>query len=491
LPLRLHGPATVAIAFAVPLVVLLASVRTSVGFWDTGDLQTVAWIAGIPYPTGYPGYVVVAWLWTHVIPFGSVAARVNALSAIAVASGAATVAAVALLFETVPVLAILGAWVFALAHTVWLRATYADVHPLGFAVAFAALALAVRWALRDDERALGAGIVLAGAAVAIDNTTVLMLAGGAIASLARRWPARTVVRSLAVAVLIVVAAYAYLPLRSAYVTAHRADPTLALGVEPGRPFWDDHHPSTGDGFAALVAGTEWSPGHTLTRLLTPEVVRNAAGRYGPDFRADLPEGLEIVALLGLAFAAARAPLVACGLLVAALLPALFGGSYQAEADAGRYVFALYAVAALGIAVAADRVVRAFRERPGTALGVACGLLALVLVRDTARAHDFFETRSNADAAQLGERVAASTRDGAVVVAPWDWATPLAYRAYVDRALGARIVLCALPNDHLEEYARWLRDRQVTVVSDGPPDLPGYRTRKLADGSPGVYEVLQR
>ena len=38
-PLRLHGPRAVAIAFAVPLVVLLASVRTSVGFWDAGDLQ--------------------------------------------------------------------------------------------------------------------------------------------------------------------------------------------------------------------------------------------------------------------------------------------------------------------------------------------------------------------------------------------------------------------------------------------------------------------
>jgi len=489
LSLRLHGPVTVALAFAVPLVVLLASVRTSVGFWDTGDLQTVAWIAGIPYPTGYPGYVLVAWVWTHVLPFGSVAARVNALSAVAVAGGAAAVAALALLFEVLPALALLGAWTFAFAHVVWLRATYADVHPLGFAVAFAALALAVRWALRGEERALAAGIVLAGAAVAIDNTTVLILAGGAIASLAQRWPARPVLRSLAVAALVVLAAYAYLPLRSAYVTAHRIDPTLALGVEPGRPFWDDHHPATREGFAALVAGTEWTPGYTLARVLTPDALRNAADRYGGEFRADEPEGLAIVALIGLAFVVARAPLPGCGLAVAALLPALFGGSYQAEADAGRYAFALYAVTALGIAVAGDRVVRAFRERPGTALGVACGLLALAIVRDVARGRDLFEARAVDDAAQLGRRVAAGTRDGAVVVAPWDWATPLAYRAYVERAFGARIVLCAMPHDHLDEYARWLRDRQVAVVSDGPPDLPGYRTRKLTDGSPQVYEVL--
>ena len=153
--LRLHGTRTVvALAFAVPLVVLLASVRTSVGFWDAGDLQTVVWIAGIPYPTGFPGYVLLGWLWTHVLPFGSVAARVNALSAVAVAGGAATVTAVALLFEALPLLAILGGWTFAFAHTVWFRASYADVHPLGFAVAFVAVALAVRWALRGERRAL-------------------------------------------------------------------------------------------------------------------------------------------------------------------------------------------------------------------------------------------------------------------------------------------------------------------------------------------------
>ncbi|HWT05160.1 MAG TPA: DUF2723 domain-containing protein, partial [Xanthomonadales bacterium] len=187
--LRLHGPRAVAIAFAVPLVVLLASVRTSVGFWDAGDLQTVVWIGGIPYPTGFPGYVLIGWLWTHVLPFGSVAARVNALSAVSVACGAATITALALLFEALPLLAILGGWTFAFAHTVWFRATYADVHPLGFAVAFVAVALA-------------------GAAVAIDNTTVLILFGGVVVSLARRWPVRVVATGVAVAAAIVVAAYA-------------------------------------------------------------------------------------------------------------------------------------------------------------------------------------------------------------------------------------------------------------------------------------------
>lgn len=479
-----------AIAFVVPLVVLLGSVRTSVGFWDTADLQTVTWIAGIPYPTGYPGYVAIGWLWAHVVPCAPVAARVNALSAVAIAGGAATIAAAALLLEVLPAVAVLAAWIFAFANVVWLRATYADVHPLGFAIALIAIVLAVRWARRGETRSLAAGIALAGLAVAVDNTTVLMLAGGAIVTLGRRWPLGLVARSLAVAALIVVLAYAYLPLRSAYVTAHRLDPTLSLGIAPGRPFWDDHHPATVKGFASLVAGTEWTPGATLTRLVTPGAARNAVERFGPGLAADVPHGLEIVGLIGLAFIAADAPLTAIGLLVAGLLPALFGASYQAEADPERYAFMLYAVCALGIAVAADRTARAFGGWPGLGPVVVCGLLALALANDAVRGAPLFGLRDNAGARALGPRVAGATRDGAVVVAQWDWATTLAYDAYVEKSLGRRIVVCALPHDNLESYARWMHEHQVTILSEEEPDLPGYRTRRLTEsGTPDVWEIL--
>ncbi|HEX3549923.1 MAG TPA: DUF2723 domain-containing protein [Candidatus Elarobacter sp.] len=488
--LRLHGPATIAIAFVVPLAVLLATVRTSVGFWDTGDLQTVAWIAGIPYPTGYPGYVVVAWLWAHALPIGSVAARVNALSACALAASAATVTGLALVFDVLPVLAIFSGWSFAFAHLVWLRGSYADVHPLGFALAFAAVALAVRWALRADERALAAGILLAAAAVAVDNTTVLVLAGGVIVTLARAWPLGLVARNVAIGIALVVALYAYLPLRSAYVTAHHLDPTLALGIEPGRPFWDDHHPATADGFRSLVAGSEWSPGVTLARVLTPDALRAAAARIGPVYGPDEPQGLVFVALAGIAFIVARAPIVGLGLVLGAVVPAVFGATYQAEADPGRYLFMLYALTALGVGVAADRVVRAFTRRDSAVpLAAACALFAVLFVYDAVHGADVFATRADTDASDLAARVAAATRDGAIVVAPWDWATPLAYHAYVDRAMGSRIVVCALPQDYIERYAGWARGRQVAIVSDGAPDLPGFATRRLAGGTPQVYEIV--
>ncbi len=473
-------------------MVLLASVRTEVGFWDTGDLQTVAWIAGIPYPTGFPGYVLLGWLWTHLIPFGSVAARLNAVSALAVAGGAATVAALALLLEALPPLALLAGWAFAFAHPVWLRATYADAHPLGFAVAFAAVALALRWSLRADARALALALVLGGAALALDNTTVLILAGGLVAALARRPPARPVAAGLVVALLLVAGAYAWLPLRSAQVTAAGLDPTLALGIPPGRPFWDDHHPATRRGFERLVAGSDWAPGGTVAQLLTPDALRAGWRRFGPELEGDLPAGLLAAALIGLVLAGAGAPTALLGLGLAGLLPALFGASYAAEADPERYVFALYAVLAVGLAVAASRAARAFApEGPRTALGAVVVLLALGVVHEAARGGDITARRTDHGPARVGERTAAATRDGAIVVAVWDYATPLAYRAYVEHRLGRRIVVCALPDDFSYLYGEWLRaHHQVAIVAQSPLLLRGgFRTRLLAAGDPAVYEVL--
>jgi hypothetical protein len=489
--LRFRRQITVAIAFAVPLVVLLATVRTSVGFWDTADLQTVAWIAGIPYPTGFPLYVVIGWIWTHALPIASVAARLNALSAVAIAVGAATVCAIALMLDVTAILAVLAGWTFALAAPVWIRGTYADVHPVGFAVAFVALALAVRWVVTGDPRARTAAILVAAVAVGIDNTTVLILAGVVVVGLGRRLPVRSTAVAFAGAVAIVCAAYAWLPLRSAQVFALRLDPTLDLGVPAGRPFWDDHHPSSYDGFIELVGGTAWSPQSSLGRLATSDAIGAAVQRYGPHLTYDFPFGLSYVALIGGALVARRRPLVAGGLALVGVVPALFGASYPVEADPGRYAFALYAVTALGIAVAADGAVRLARGPLATPARYVVALALLALVGfDLTHGGDLWSQRGDIGATMLGDEVTSFTRDGAVVVTPWNYATPLAYRAYVERAFGTRIVLCGNPADYdAEHYAAWLRNREVVIVTQGEPEVPGFHTRLIAPGNPSVYEVV--
>jgi hypothetical protein len=47
---------------------------------DGGEFQFVPYMAGIAHPTGYPLYTMLGWLWSHVLPFGDVAYRMNLFS---------------------------------------------------------------------------------------------------------------------------------------------------------------------------------------------------------------------------------------------------------------------------------------------------------------------------------------------------------------------------------------------------------------------------
>ncbi len=52
------------LALAVALLYAFTAARTVV-FIDSGELSTVAWTLGIPHPTGYPLFTVLAWLAAH------------------------------------------------------------------------------------------------------------------------------------------------------------------------------------------------------------------------------------------------------------------------------------------------------------------------------------------------------------------------------------------------------------------------------------------
>ena len=81
--------AGVLIAVAIPLLVYLPDLSPYVGRADTFEFQVIAPRLGIAHPSGYPLYILVGKLFS-LVPFGSVAWRVNLSSAVcaALASGA-------------------------------------------------------------------------------------------------------------------------------------------------------------------------------------------------------------------------------------------------------------------------------------------------------------------------------------------------------------------------------------------------------------------
>ncbi len=485
---RLRSTSAILVAFALPLGVYVASLRGDVSLWDTGDLQTVPYILGIAYPTGFPGFILAGWVWSHAIPFGSVAWRMNLLTGVA---SAATVAALVALMLTAGIgeaIALAAAALFAFAHLPWEHASYVDVHPVSFCLVAWAAVFAVRW--HRDGRVRDAAALLAGAtaALAFDNTTVLMLPGLALMALARRPPLRATARWFAVAALVLVACYAYLPLRSAQVTAQRLDPTLALGIPPGRPFWDDGHPSTPAGFLRVVGGTRFAPHEAALGMLGTTPFRRLITDFGPDALRDLSQPVLWLALFGALLWWWRAPLVMGGLLLFAVTPLLFIFAYNSESDVERYYLAAYFALAAFAAYGANAM-GALPRAPRVATIVAgCAIVAVTLVSDARECMPFFAQPGEIGASDFVNRVKLLTPKNAVVVAPWLYATSLGYTAYVDHAFGDRIVVTADPDDYQKKYRAWLRTRPVVVITDADHRFAGFHAHVLDEGSPHLYAL---
>lgn len=82
--------------FSLPVILFLFSfilytktLLPGLGFWDTGEFQTIVYSFDIAHPTGYPTYIILGKIFLTLFPFGSVAWRMNLLSAIYVSSGIA------------------------------------------------------------------------------------------------------------------------------------------------------------------------------------------------------------------------------------------------------------------------------------------------------------------------------------------------------------------------------------------------------------------
>ena len=66
---------------AIALGLYVATLMPGMAFDDWGEMQSVPHVLGVAHPTGYPTYLLTAWLF-ELLPIGSVAWRANLLSAV-------------------------------------------------------------------------------------------------------------------------------------------------------------------------------------------------------------------------------------------------------------------------------------------------------------------------------------------------------------------------------------------------------------------------
>src|SRR5687767_5453946 len=74
--------------FAVALALYVFTLCPTVWVGDSGELIAAAWTNGVPHPTGYPLWLILAKGFATIVPFGSVAWRMNLFSALCAAGAA-------------------------------------------------------------------------------------------------------------------------------------------------------------------------------------------------------------------------------------------------------------------------------------------------------------------------------------------------------------------------------------------------------------------
>ncbi len=473
------------LAFLLPFLVYALSAYRSVGYWDVGEMDTVPWILGIAHPTGFPAYVLTGWLFAHAVPLGSVAFRMSLLSALAMSLASWLIARTIYEEHGAQWLACTCALIFAFGDVVWVRATRAEVHALAAAAIAATLFLALSWYRTRDRRALFGAALAWAYAVAVHPVAILIAPGMIVLLLARRRDLRasTLVPAAALGAVLLVAFYGYLPLRSAYVTSHALDPTVRLGLPPGRAFWDSGHPSTPAGFLAVVGGSGFNVGAGLGAIVAPPLYWRRLLDYADDLGAEFTIlGIALI-VLGLAYAFTRDRWRAVALFLCAVAGVAFAFGYSEETDYQRYLITSFIVAALFLADGASWFTQYLGHRRYI-VSIALAVVAAYLFWND---RILFRQAHDDDASRMATRVFALTPSNAVLIVSWNYATPLAYEAYVDRTAGGRVVETSWIGDVKRYLPQWLARRPVYVIGPLNDDGVGYRAHRIWD-DPLVYRV---
>jgi len=497
---RVYGT-VICVTFAIALLVYLFSLDSDVGFWDTAEMNTVPYILGLAHPTGFPTEILVGWLFAHGFSFGEVAFRFSLLNAIEVA-GAACLASAFVLYETGDALfGLLAGFGFATSFVVWQHANHTDVMSMTVLLVSAVFVSVRRWWRSDDARLLLAAALIGGAALGTHGAAALYLIAPAIVVLVRVLRRRDLRKQSALAALVFIACaaalYAYLPLRSSYVISHRLDPTLALGMPPGRPFWDWGDPRSWSGFRDVVVGSQVSATRAFSAYVRPHDLARSVAYTGGMLKGALG-GLMLGVLSALCIAVCVYDLpLALYLLAPAIIVTPFVLRYVAESDPVRYyifpVWGLWVAASIGVAVIIRRIGVARRWL----VLVVTGLVALVMIFQLHAGRSLFVERRDRLGYNYIVAVLHNTRDGAVIIAPWTYATPIAYAAYVQRGLGSRVLMPGEADELALKVSGWRLQRPVFAVSEHQPSSKLFEARYVcnfnvipkAKNDPKLYWIL--
>jgi hypothetical protein len=440
------------LVFLFALALYLSTLAPSVLPGDSGEFQLVAPTLGIPHPTGYPLYLLlgklISWL-----PVGSVAYRLNLLSALAAAGAVWAVYRAGRALGLRQAAALVGAGLLAVSSTLWSQATIAEKYTLNAFFVGATLWLGLRWRRahlaggdRRSRRWLYAWAACYGLSLAHHRTMLLL--GPAYALLfwftdRRLVPERRSIARLLLLGLAPLALYLLLPLFSSLNPPYayqRVDSVSAfLDLVLARDYQ-----------GSLFRGG-W--GGLWPRLA--EAGRLLARQFGWP-------GL-IAGVLGWGMALRRSWRLAVTLLLGMAAQFVFAANYYVP-NTFVYYLPVYVWLAVCAAAGVDAALRTAQTVPlkrwanhgrivGVHLALVCVLLAAGWVVHLGAARWAGMDRGRAYGqqafdAQYGRMAARSVDAGALIVSDWMPATVLWYTQYVEGLMPGAQVTVADPLEGL-------------------------------------------
>lgn len=235
---------------------------------DSAEFQFAAWLGGFAHPTGYPLYLSLGWLWTHLLPWHDPAWRMNLFSAVwgGVATGLFYLLALRLLPGVMrPVyrrlIALAAALVFAVTPTFWSQAVVTEVYSLHAVFIVAVLLALLRWAEVAETAAGRRQAVLVallyGLSLAHHRSMILLVPAilvfigqtlrTAPAAVRRSLYPRRYLALIALGLVAPLLSYLYIPLTAPHVAYYQ----VALGPSRVLTLYD----ATFAGFIAHVTGS--------------------------------------------------------------------------------------------------------------------------------------------------------------------------------------------------------------------------------------------
>lgn len=143
---------------------------------DSGELIAAAYGAGVTHPPGYPLWTMLAWLSIKILPFGSVACKVNWLSAILAGIAAGVLCRILQrFFQVTSFTAAGGSLCFAWGRHLWSQAVIAEVYTLHILLFCLSLYFLLAWRETGRNSALYATALCVGLSLSNHHLTILIV----------------------------------------------------------------------------------------------------------------------------------------------------------------------------------------------------------------------------------------------------------------------------------------------------------------------------